>query len=163
MRLARQAGAAAAKLEAKPEPLRACHASAEFVRAGSGLKKEVAPEATAAAAVPESKRKEDDASAPAIWVPPAHVLASASEETDDDPVPGSDAGGDDSAEAGTSDEFDWDVDGGDDDEPLPMVVQPKARATDNSTRRKRHGAGASRGAAGAKGEVGAKRARKEAK
>ena len=139
--------------------LRASLVSAEFVRAGSGLKKEVAPDAAAAAPAPESKQKEDDASAPAIWVPPAHVLASASEESDDEPVPEADASGD---EVGTGDEFDWDAEGGEDDEAGPVVVQPKPRAADKPSRLKRQDAGAVRGAGGTKGEPGAKRTCKEA-
>ena len=90
------------------------------------------------------------------------MLASASEDSDDELAPGAAAGGDDSAEAGTDDEFDWEEDCGDDEEAVPVVVQPKARAADKPVRRKRQDAGAIRGAVGAKGKAGTKRARKGA-
>ena len=150
----RQPRAAAASSLANPEPLRASLALAEFVRAGSCLKNEVPP-AEAAAAAPASAA--EDASQPAVWCPPAHVLASASEESDDEPAAGEDADGVDSDAA---EDFDWDA-AAEEDGAAPVVMQPRPRAADKAPRRKRQDAGAARGADAKKGAPAPKRARKE--
>jgi hypothetical protein len=152
----RQPRAAAACSLANPEPLRASLALAEFVRAGSCLKNEAAP-ADAAAAAPASAA--EDASQPAVWCPPAHVLASASEESDDEPAAGEDADGVDS-DAGDGDSFDWDA-AAEEDGAAPVVMQPRPRAADKAPRRKRQDVGAARGAVAKKGAPAPKRARKE--
>jgi hypothetical protein len=155
----RQPRAAAASSLANPEPLRASLALAEFVRAGSCLKNEVAP-AEAAVAAPGSAA--EDASQPAVWCPPAHVLASASEESDDEPAAGEDADGVDSDAAEEMDggDFDWDA-AAEEDGAAPVVMQPRPRAADKAPRRKRQDVGAARGAVAKKGAPAPKRARKE--
>jgi hypothetical protein len=99
----------------QPLTVRTCIACAEFVRAGLSLKDEPAPAADAVAVPGTAAHVPEEAP---MWTPPAHVLASDSEDSQPETGAGGEVSGD---------EFDWCAEEAAAEEDVPVVVRQPGR------------------------------------